>query len=72
MTNNDMIPQSLTVLIVLVNDWSLTSTMSTIELYGITALFVAFFETNKPQNLKRNRHHIMAPNRETSVGTYNA
>ena len=32
-----------------------TSTMSTIELCGITALFGVFLETNKPQNLTRLR-----------------
>ena len=38
--------------------WLSASTMSTIQLCGITALFGIFLETNKHQNLMRLRHPI--------------
>ena len=49
--NNAVMPESSIVLIVLVA--VAPSTMSTIELSGITALFGVFLETNKHQNLTR-------------------
>ena len=55
MPNNAGMPQSSIILVVLVNDsWA----MSTIELYGITAMFGIFLETNKHQNLTRLSHPV--------------